>query len=152
MFYKSTLVALLGLFLGGCAVYGGGYDHGYGYRGHDHYYSSSHYRVQRYPVYVAPRYYDYDDRRYDRRRYDGHRHDERRYLPAPPSRFSSEERRPSHRLDGRHDQRRHDYRAEQPRKGWGGQHFKPQERTPKYRRHDSDSRGDDRRGWERRHD
>lgn len=159
MFYRSMLVALLGAFLGGCAVYGGGYDHGYGYRGHDRYYSSSHYQVQRYPVYVAPRYYGYDDRRYDRRRYDGHRHDQRRYLPAPSSRQFHHDRRDDRRFDRRsdrrhdmrHDQRRRDYRAEQPRKGWGGQHFKLQERTPKHQRHDKGSRGDDRRGWESRH-
>lgn len=155
MFYKTVLAALLGLSLGGCAVYGGGYGHDYGYRGHDRYYSSSHYQAQRYPVYVAPRYYGYDDRRYDRRHYDERRHDQRRYLPAPPARFSSHERRYDSRHDGRyerrHDGRGRDYRAEQPRKGWSGQHFKLQERTPKYRRHDQGSQGDGRRSWERRH-
>lgn len=160
--YKPILVALLGLFLTGCAVYGDGYGHRY--PGYDRHYSAGHYQGQRYPVYVAPRHYRYDDRRHaipsydkrsydkrhDRRRFDAHRHDQRRYLPAPQSRHYNHDRRTGPRHEGRRDQRRQDYRAEQPRKGWSGQHFKLQERTPKYQRHDKRSRSDYRRGGERR--
>jgi hypothetical protein len=159
MFYRVLLVALLGLTLTGCAVYGGGYDHAY--RGHDRYYAGSSYQVQRYPVYVVPRHYGYDNRRYDRRHFDNQRydqqrfypqrHDQRRYLPAPPARFSNHERRSGHRIDGRHDQRRYDYRDTQQRRGWSGRRFDPQERTPRYQRHDQGSRDDGRRGMERRH-
>jgi hypothetical protein len=161
--YKVLLAALLGLSLTGCAVYGGGYDHAY--RGHDRYYAGSSYQVQRYPVYVAPRHYGYDNRRYDRRHFDNRRHDprhfnqqrhdQRRYLPAPPARFSNHERHSGHRIDGRRDQRRHDYRDTQQRRGWNGQRFDPQERTPRYQRHDQRgdhrSRGDRRRGMDVRH-
>jgi hypothetical protein len=161
--YKVLLAALLGLSLTGCAVYGGGYDHAY--RGHDRYYAGSSYQVQRYPVYVAPRHYGYDNRRYDRRHFDNRRHDprrfnqqrhdQRRYLPAPPARFSNHERRSGHRIDGHRDQRRHDYRDTQQRRGWNGQRFDPQERTPRYQRHDQRgdhrSRGDRRRGMDIRH-
>lgn len=160
--YKPMLIALLGLFLTGCAVYGGGYGHRYS--GYDRHYSAGHYQVQRYPVYAAPRYYrddrrqaipSYDKRsygkRHDRRRHEAPRHDQRRYLPATQSRYNNQDRRSAPRHDGRRDQRRHDYRAEQPREGWSGQHFKQQGRTPKYQRQDQRSRSDNRRGWERRH-
>jgi hypothetical protein len=149
MFYKSMLAALLGLSLTGCAVYGGGYD--YGYRGHDRYYSNNHYQARRDPVYGVPRYYGhegrrYDGRRHDVRRYDRRRFDKRRYLPAPPARLSRDERRSMRRIEGRRD-----YRSAEPRRGWRGQHLKPQERTPRYQRHQEirrDSRRSSRRrGW-----
>ncbi|WPC06249.1 hypothetical protein SBP02_05715 [Pseudomonas benzenivorans] len=145
MFYKSILAALFGLSLTGCAVYGGGYDHGY--RGYDPHYSSHYYQVQRYPVHVAPRYYSHEVRRYDRRHFDHRRHDQRRYLPAPAARHYGVESRSVHRLEGRRD-----YRSAQPRPGWRGQHFKLDERTPRLQRRHSGSRGDGHRGRQlRRH-
>lgn len=152
MSYKSMLIALLGLSLTGCAVYGDSYDHDY--RGYDRHYSSgyhNHRQVQRYPVYVAPRYYGYDDRRHDRHRYDDRRHDQRRYAPAPPPRYSNHDRRPDHRYDGRRDHRGHDYRAAQPRQGWDGRHYQLQQRSPQYRQHSNGLRNSDKHRSERRH-
>ncbi|MDA7085523.1 hypothetical protein PH586_03840 [Pseudomonas sp. SA3-5] len=151
MLHKAMLVALLGLFLTGCAVYGDGYGHRYsGYDRH-HYYSGGDYRVQRYPVYVAPRHY-YGDHRDDRR------HDQRRYLPAPQPRHYNNDRRAESRHDGRRDrrhegrrdQRAQDHHAVQSRQGWDGrqsnQHKQPQ-RSSNQRR-DHGSRSGDRRSWE----
>ncbi|UTW07012.1 hypothetical protein [Pseudomonas benzenivorans] len=156
MLYKYMLAAVLGLSMTGCAVYGGGYDHGY--RGHDRYYPSNRYQVQRYPVYVAPRYYShdarhYDSHRHDDKRYDGRRYDQRRYLPAPSPRMLHDERRAVKRIDGRRDHRfdrRRAYRSAEPRPGWRGQHLKLQERTPRYQgRHEGRHKG--RRDGRRRH-
>ncbi|MDM8350405.1 hypothetical protein P8H27_16140 [Pseudomonas sp. sp1636] len=158
--YKFMLIALLGLFLTGCAVYGDGYGHRYS--GYDrHYYSGGDYRVQRYPVYVAPRHYGYDDRRHVQRRYDAPRHDQRRYLPAPQTRYYNHDRRAEQRHDGRRDQRYtgrrdqrgQDYRAAQPRQGWNGkrldQHDR-QQRSSNRQPRGQGPRSDDRRGWESR--
>lgn len=130
---KYLLVAFLGLSMSGCAVYGDGYDHGY--RSYDRGYYSGHNHVQRYPVYVAPRYYSYDDRRYSNSHYNGRHYDQRRYVPAPPPRYYSNDRRPEYRHDRRDDHRRHDYRSAQPRPGWNGRHYQMQERTPQSHRY-----------------
>ena len=66
MSYKSIVVALLGLSLTGCAVYGGG---GYGHRGYDRGYTTVYYRTQPYPVYVVPRYERHGIRRRSYRGY-----------------------------------------------------------------------------------
>ncbi|MDP3814799.1 hypothetical protein [Pseudomonas sp.] len=150
MFYKSILIALLGLFLTSCAVYGGGYGH----RGYDrHYYPAPYYRVERYPVYVTPRYYWRDGHRYEGRRYDGHSYDGRRYddrraphyyAPAPTLRHYQIDRRDA----------RHDDRGLRPQVGWGDRRERGEERQHQ-RWQDSRQRGhdqqgdDDRRGWER---
>ncbi|MBS7661562.1 hypothetical protein I0D00_06295 [Pseudomonas lalucatii] len=143
MHYKSLLVALFGLSLTGCAVYGGGYDHGY--RGYERHYSSNYHQVQRYPVYVVPRYHGHDLRRHDGRHFTPRRHDQRRYLPAPDARHYGVDRRSVHRLEGRRD-----YRSAEPRPGWRGQHFKPDERTPKLRHRHRGAGGDGYRGRQRR--
>ncbi|WP_079202873.1 hypothetical protein [Pseudomonas sp. CC6-YY-74] len=157
--YKFMLIALLGLFLTGCAVYGDGYDHRSS--GYDRpYYSGGDYRVQRYPVYVAPRHYGYEDRRHVQRRYDAPRHDQRRYLPAPQQRHFNNDRRAERRHDGRHDGRRdqrhagrhdqrgQDYRAAQQRQGWNGkrldQHDR-QQRSSNRKQRDHGSRSENRR-------
>jgi len=135
MSYKYLLVALLGLSMTGCAVYGDGYDHGY--RNHDRGYYGGHDRVQRHPVYVAPRYYSYDDRRYSTSRYTGRHYDQRRYVPPP--RYYGNDRRPEYRRD---DHRRHDYRSAQPRPGWNGRHYQLQERSPQPHRYSNTYRRD----------
>lgn len=134
MSFKSMLLAVLGLSMTGCAVYGDSYDRGY--RSYDRGYYSGSNQVQRYPVYVEPRYNSYYDRRHDRyrddrryydnRRYVDPRYDARRYAPAPPPRHYSNDRR----HDRRDDYRRHDYRSPQPRPGWDGRNYQPRERTP----------------------
>lgn len=164
MLFKSMLIALLGLFLTGCAVYGGGYGH----RGYDRHYSSTYYQVHRQPVYVVPRYqrhdghryYDgrrHDDRhdgRHDGRRYDDGRHSQHRYIPVPvPRHYQSN----GHKL-------RHDYRAVQPQAGWDRRREQRQEdwgsRRQEIRQQGHNARQDDRRrgdgqrdgerrGWER---
>lgn len=151
MLYKYMLAAVLGLSMAGCAVYGAGY--GYGYRGYDRHYSSNHYQVQRYPVYMAPRHHKHAPYRYERRqyhqhaplRYDRRHYDQRRYLPAPPARFYRDDRRAIHRIEGRRD-----YRSAQPRRGWHGQHLKPDQRTPRYRRWHDGRRDEKRRDGRRR--
>ena len=155
MLHKAMLVALLGLFLTGCAVYGDGHR----YSGYDrHYYSDSHYRVQRYPVYVTPRHY-YGDSRYQQRRYDDRQHDQRRYLPAPQPRYYNNDHRVERRHDGRRDQRHEgrrdqrgqDHRIAQSRQGWDGRQnnqHRQQQRSSNQQQRDQGSRSGDRRGWE----
>ncbi|MHA6492799.1 hypothetical protein ACX0MV_06055 [Pseudomonas borbori] len=124
MSYKSMLVALLGLSLTGCAVYGG--EGGYGHRGYDRNHSTTYYHVQRYPVYVVPGHKRHHDYRHDRRRYDDyHRHAQRHYAPAP-----------------------HHYYRVQPRAGWDDRRHGWREHG--HRQHSRDSRRDGHRGWERR--
>lgn len=144
MAYRSMLIALLGLSLTGCAVYGDGYGYGYGH----HYYSTDYYHVDRYPVYVAPRVYYHGGYRYDgpryydgKRYYDG-RHDQRRYLPAPRAHDYKPERRHQQRFDrGRQEQ----HLVVPPRQGWDGRHKQLRQQAPQPRRHFQDGRSDDRR-------
>lgn len=143
MSYKSMLLALLFVSLSGCAVYGGG--SGYGHRSYDRHYSTSYYQVQRYPVYVVPQQ-RYPAYRHDGRRHEDYRQPPRYYVPAPP---------PRHYQPHTY-QRRHDYRAVQPRAGWDNrprEYFRerPQHRQERYdgRRHGGEQRRDERRGWER---
>lgn len=143
MSYKSMLLALLVLSLGGCAVYGGG--SGYGHRGYDRGHSHTYYQVQRYPVYVVPQPKRYGAYHHDGRRYDDHRHAPRYYVPAPQPRHYQ-----THQY-----QKRHDYRIVQPHAGWDGRrdHYRNQQQQ----RHDAQwggerrggDRRDERKGWER---
>lgn len=148
MLFKSMIIALLGLVLTGCAVYGGS---GYGHRGYDRGHSTTYYHVQRYPVYVVPQPQRYKVYSYDGRRYDDHRHPPRYYVPAPQSRHYQ-------------DRKRHAYRMMQPHAGWDGHRDRDYSRShqqPRQQRHDvqrgGERRGDDRRddrrderkGWER---
>lgn len=142
MSYKSMLLALLVLSLGGCAVYGGG--SGYGHRGYDRGHSHTYYQVQRYPVYVVPQPQRYRAYHHDGRRYGDHRHAPRYYVPAPQPRHYQ-----THQY-----QKRHDYRIVQPHAGWDGRrdHYRNQQQ-----RHDAQwggerrggDRRDERKGWER---
>lgn len=130
MAYRSLLVTLLGLSLTGCAVYGGGYAYDYGYPGYDRYYTTDHYHVERYPVYVAPRVYYRDGYRYDGRRYDDRRHDQRRYLPAPQPRLYGHDRR----HDQGFDRDRQEPRAGHAGPGWQGRPDQAQPRGQQPRR------------------
>lgn len=156
---RLLLIALSGLILSGCAVY----DDGYGYRGNHHYYHhSDSYRVERYPVYVAPRHYYYDQHHYrdgryydDRRRYhDGRYYDRRHALPPRHA-------QPAPRVDRRHDGARQHYESrrdwhgkqpqrswngKQPQQGWNGKHQQGQHQQ----RFSRGSYNDQPRGWEQR--
>ncbi|WP_137819836.1 hypothetical protein [Pseudomonas sp. 2FG] len=109
MFCRSMLLAVLSLFLSGCAVYDYDYDDDRSYPRYSdggHNYGGG-YNVQRHDGYRSPRYYDYDTRRYDTRRYDGRRYDHHQYQQqryvAPPRyqppapRYYSPTRHPSRR-------------------------------------------------------
>ncbi|TBU95627.1 hypothetical protein DNK34_21340 [Pseudomonas dryadis] len=111
------LVALLGLAMTGCAVYGD--SSGSGYRGYDRQYYPG-VQVQRYPLYAAPRVYVYEDRRY---------HAPPRHYAPPPVRYLPKERGFDPRYHGRHDRNSRDYRPA-PRPGWEGQrhHYQQQQR------------------------
>lgn len=145
MSHRFLLIALLGLILSGCAVY----DDGYGYRGNNHYYHySDSYRVERYPVYVAPRHYYYDQRHYHDGRYYDRRH------VAPPRHMQ-----PAPRVDRRHEGPRQHYEArrdwhgkqsqqswngKRPQQGWNGKHQQGQHQQ----RFSRGSYNDQSRGWE----
>nr|WP_298143006.1 hypothetical protein [uncultured Pseudomonas sp.] len=124
MSYKSIVVALLGLSLTGCAVYGGG---GYGHRGYDRGYTTVYYRTQPYPVYVVPRY----------ERHDNH-YRQHYYVRAPlPPRYQSP----------RHSDR-HDYRIAQPQARWDDRRGRVDDR--RHQQHSQGRYDDRRRGWEQR--
>ena len=123
MAYKSILVALLGLSLGGCAVYGGGYGH----RGYDRSYTTVYYRAPSYPVYVVPRY----------ERHDKHY---RYYAPVPLSPRYQPERHSGHR----------DYRFAQPQARWDDRRGRTNDGWRQHQQHSQGRHDDRRRGWEQR--
>ncbi|WP_147411144.1 hypothetical protein [Pseudomonas cavernicola] len=123
MFCRSMLLAVLSLFVGGCAVYDYDDDRSYpryysgGYGGHNY---SNGYNVRRYDVYPSPRYYDYGNRRYDSRSHDVRRYDTRRY-----------------------DSRRYDHHQYQQQR-----YVAPPRYQPPAPRYYSPTRHSSRRGWE----
>lgn len=170
MVYKSMLIALLGLFLTGCAVYGG-----HGHYGYDRYYSTDHHYIERYPVHVAPRIYYRDGYRYDGRRYydGGHRYDGKRGHDGRRERHRApRDYQPNRRHQQRFDRGRQDHRSGQPRQDWQGRRDQAQpprwarsddrrevaQRRPDHRagqprqfqRHSQGSRANDRRDWQHR--
>lgn len=146
MSYRALILAVLSLFLGGCAVYD--YDNDYygrryygddDYRVHRHYYDPP--RTNHY--YVEKRYDDrHHDRNYDRRYHDGRRdhyksdykrHDRRDY----DDRKYHKDRRYYQPRQDNFQERRHDY---SPRlQNWGHNKVQPyaaprDPRQPGYRR------------------